>query len=253
MAKIIVELLKRGIVVSLVTAAGYPNEPERYEQRLKGILEAIQTLPPTLIQRFLVMGGECNYLHTTWIEKDTGRVRLRVVPGEEWKDGRGVRWSDEEIRDMLDKAEATLEKTVNLLQLPARILRKERACGIINTSSKRFTYEILEEITLTVQDALKNCTAPHCAFNGGNDVWVDVGNKALGISALQLYVPKLTSSGNGSLTGAECLHVGDRFTRTGNDTRSRQVAMTAWVSDPAETVFLMNRLLKGLDASGRGT
>ena len=86
---------------------------------------------------------------------------------------------------------------IESLHLPAKILRKERACGttesvdidivgIINTSSKRFTYENLEEIALTVQAALRDCAAPHCAFNGGNDVWVDVGNKALGISALQV-------------------------------------------------------------------
>ena len=37
MAEIVVGLLRRGIVVSLVTAAGYPGQPERYEQRLKGV------------------------------------------------------------------------------------------------------------------------------------------------------------------------------------------------------------------------
>ena len=79
-----------------------------------------------------------------------------------------------------------MKETAAVLDLPARVLRKERACGMINTSTKRFSYEILEEIALTVQEALKSCRAPHCAFNGGNDVWVDVGNKALGISALQV-------------------------------------------------------------------
>jgi len=63
--------------------------------------------------------------------------------------------------------------------------------GIINTSSKRFVYENLEEVALTVQYELKDSTVPYCAFNGGNDVWVDIGNKALGISALQKYVFQL--------------------------------------------------------------
>lgn len=193
------------------------------------------------------MGGECNYLHQTCVDAVTGKVGLEVVEPRKWKDGRGVRWSDEDINDLLNKAESTLKETVNLLHLDAKVLRKERACGIINTTNKRFTYENLEEIALTVQNALKDCTVPHCAFNGGNDVWVDVGNKALGISALQYYVaPPQTR-----LTGAQCLHVGDRFTETGNDTRSREVAMTAWVSNPDETVYIMNHLIANLDESGR--
>lgn len=59
---------------------------------------------------------------------------------------------------------------------------------MINTSPKRFSYEVLEELALSVQDALKPLRVPHCAFNGGNDVWVDVGNKALGIRALQVLL-----------------------------------------------------------------
>ncbi|RHZ20177.1 hypothetical protein DYB37_005509, partial [Aphanomyces astaci] len=74
--------------------------------------------------------------------------------------------------------------------MPAKILRKERAVGIYNPTNKRFVYENLEEIALTVQQVLVT-NIPHCAFNGGNDVWVDIGNKALGISALQHYVVRL--------------------------------------------------------------
>lgn len=37
MTKVIVQLLQNGIYVSLVTAAGYPNQPERFEQRLCGV------------------------------------------------------------------------------------------------------------------------------------------------------------------------------------------------------------------------
>lgn len=192
MAQIIVRLLQQNLVVSLVTAAGYPGNPGRYEQRLHGVLEALaesyfvtNSLSEHQMRRFLVMGGECNYLHRIKIF-DTTTLGLEVVHPDVWKDGRGVRWSETEIVDLLDKAELTLRQTVETLELPAEFLRKERACGIINTSSKRFSYEILEEIALTVQQALQSCTAPHCAFNGGNDVWVDVGNKALGIAALQV-------------------------------------------------------------------
>ncbi|RHY81582.1 hypothetical protein DYB35_005321 [Aphanomyces astaci] len=59
---------------------------------------------------------------------------------------------------------------VALLDIPAKILRKERAVGIYNPTNKRFVYENLEEIALTVQQVLVT-NIPHCAFNGGNDVW----------------------------------------------------------------------------------
>ncbi|DAZ96401.1 TPA: hypothetical protein N0F65_012482 [Lagenidium giganteum] len=260
MVSIIVQLLQRGLVVSLVTAAGYPNGAAKYEQRLRGILEGLEPLTTEERARFLVMGGECNYLFGTHTHPDTGKVSLRAIDGKLWKDGRGVRWQQEDITTMLDLAEKTLRETTQALQMPIEIMRKERAVGILNPSTtKRFSYENLEEICLTVQHALKDCTVPHCAFNGGNDVWVDVGNKALGIQALQKFVfrflPNELSGGSEELSiieGMECLHVGDRFTRTGNDTRSRDAATTVWISDPRETVYIMKKLIKAIDRS-RGT
>ncbi|ETV66923.1 hypothetical protein, variant [Aphanomyces astaci] len=241
MVTVIVELLKKGKVVSLVTAAGYPGEPQRYEARLRGILDALAKLPEDAQSRFLVMGGECNYLHVTSRDADTGAVSLRVVDPVEWKDGRGQRWDQAEVDQLLDQAQSTLEEMVALLDMPAKILRKERAVGIYNPTNKRFVYENLEEIALTVQQVLVT-NIPHCAFNGGNDVWVDIGNKALGISALQHYVVRLLP-GDTELQGHECLHVGDRFTRTGNDTLSRDVSSTVWVSNPQETADLVKLLV----------
>lgn len=79
--------------------------------------------------------------------------------------------------------------------------------GLIQAdASQHFVYEVLEEIALTVQDALSGLAVPHCAFNGGRDVWVDVGNKALGIRALQAFF---------GVPAPHTLHVGDRFTQTG--------------------------------------
>ncbi|KAI9905107.1 hypothetical protein PsorP6_018537 [Peronosclerospora sorghi] len=51
-----VELIRRGILVSLFTAAGYPGNPSRYEQRLRGILEALADLTSEERARFLVKG-----------------------------------------------------------------------------------------------------------------------------------------------------------------------------------------------------
>ena len=47
--------------------------------------------------------------------------------------------------------------------------------------------QVLEELTFTVQKQL-DAKIPFCAFNGGNDVFVDVGNKSLGLEALMQYL-----------------------------------------------------------------
>ncbi|KAI9914095.1 hypothetical protein PsorP6_005946 [Peronosclerospora sorghi] len=251
--QIVVELIRRGIVVSLLTAAGYPGNPSRYEQRLRGILEALADLTSEERARFLVMGGECNYLFETYTDAMSGIVGLREIDGAIWKDGRGECWHDDEVTTLLNAAEMVLQDTVKALHLSAKILRKERAIGIINTSNKRILYENLEEISLTLQHELRHFQVPFCAFNGGNDVWVDIGHKALGIQALQNYVfqflPKELrgSKEMRNIQGHECLHVGDRFTITGNDTRSRDVAATIWVSNPRETGCVMSILLQAID------
>ena len=93
------------------------------------------------------------------------------------------------------------------------------------------------------QQQLVQCTR-HNARNVylTQDVWVDVGNKALGIKALQSLV--------GS-SGANTVHFGDRFTRTGNDVKARHVASTIWVENPQDTEALCQLLLR--DISDRKT
>lgn len=53
-----------------------------------------------------VMGGECNYLHKVVVQD--GRVRLEEIPPVDWKDGRGVRWSNNDITALLDTAEVRI-------------------------------------------------------------------------------------------------------------------------------------------------
>ncbi len=241
MIGIITAFIRSGITVCLVTAAGYPNAPEKYETRLRGLLDAFQFAvdmgapSDTFKKHFMVMGGEANYLHR--LAMQDGRLRLTVVPGDDWKNGRGVRWSLSGIRSLLDTAEQVLLERAEALGLAVQVIRKERAVGIVRAGEHRFPYEVLEEIALAVQHALAGHEVPHCAFNGGQDVWVDVGNKALGIRAVQAFV-------GGRATAASTVHVGDRFTRTGNDTHAREAASTLWVSNPRETHFFLRLLLK---------
>lgn len=46
---------------------------------------------------------------------------------------------------------------------------------------------MLEELAITVQQQLLS-SLPFCAFNGGNDVFVDVGNKSIGLDALMRFI-----------------------------------------------------------------
>ena len=73
-------------------------------------------------------------------------------------------------------------------------------------------YENLEEISIGAMIELSDAEVPYCAFNGGNDVFVDVGNKNIGLQTLMNYL---------GFDGDQTLHVGDRFTSTGNDSRVR--------------------------------
>lgn len=43
---------------------------------------------------------------------------------------------------------------------------------------------------------------------------------------------------------AQVLHVGDRFSDTGNDTATRDCCSIVWVANPEETGFFVKMLLK---------
>lgn len=130
---------------------------------------------------------------------------------------------------------------------------------------------------------------PFCAFNGGSDVFVDAGNKRLGLQSLMSYLEVkpgevsrpvsrfdyysvtlsyVTLSLCHSVTLSLChmsflisycirccpsshylvvpfnsypqtLHVGDRFTLSGNDTATRDVCSVLWVANHQETGFFI--------------
>jgi IMP and pyridine-specific 5'-nucleotidase len=46
---------------------------------------------------------------------------------------------------------------------------------------------VLEELAISLKHNLVS-KLPFCAFNGGNDVFVDVGNKSLGLDALMRFL-----------------------------------------------------------------
>jgi IMP and pyridine-specific 5'-nucleotidase len=57
-------LLRHGVSVAIVTAAGYEYNTEKYEFRLSGLLDYFKAKELTAeeCERFYLFGGECNYL-----------------------------------------------------------------------------------------------------------------------------------------------------------------------------------------------
>ena len=146
----LIRLLRLGTRVAVVTAAAYPGAPERYENRLAGLLSAMAFAieagapPGPLVDNFFVMGGQCNYCLRA--RASAGRVYLEELPGKEWKRFRGVRWSPADVTATLDVAEGALRATAAKLQLSSAVLliRKERAVGVIakDNAAAPLSYEV---------------------------------------------------------------------------------------------------------------
>ncbi|KAF1815141.1 IMP-specific 5'-nucleotidase-like protein 1 [Eremomyces bilateralis CBS 781.70] len=237
-------LLSKGTKIGIVTAAGY-TEPRRYYERLHGLLDAIHlsNLPLVFKQNLIVLGGESNYL----LKYDDGHLdRLMFVPRHTWILPEMRDWSLEDIKSLLDIAQIALQDCVTNMKLDAEIIRKERAVGIIPAHGVKFAREQLEETVLAVHKILEVSSVgqrvPFCAFNGGNDVFVDIGNKEWGVRSCQQFF--------GGIDGSKTLHVGDQFLSAGaNDFKARMACTTAWIANPRETVQLLDevRLLEELN------
>lgn len=169
-------------------------------------------------------------------------------------------WKQETITDLLDLAESSLRECIANFSMPAIILRKERAVGIIPSTEcppgYHFPRESLEETVLVVQKRLDmsevGAQLPFCAFNGGNDVFVDIGDKSWGVMVCQKWFGRRDALANGAsgdesaalaISPGRTLHVGDQFLSAGsNDFKARVVGTTAWIASPSETVELLDEL-----------
>ncbi|EHK42841.1 uncharacterized protein TrAtP1_002038 [Trichoderma atroviride] len=262
----LLDLLRKNIKIGIVTAAGYTTA-DRYYDRLHGLLDAIATSPdldPVQKQNIVIMGGESNYLFEY---EPSSPYRLAPVPRPEWLTPDMAAWSEADITALLDVAESALRDCVRTMNLPALIVRKDRAVGIVpNPPEIQIARESLEETVLVVQRILELSAlgspsqqagqstqgrrgVPFCAFNGGRDVFVDIGDKSWGVTVCQQWFGRR----NGGTTGADAaltairgentLHVGDQFLSAGsNDFKARSVGTTAWIASPAETVELLDEL-----------
>jgi hypothetical protein len=99
----------------------------------------------------------------------------------------------------------------------------------------------LDEAVLRVHEIVnkmndgKGPGLPYCSFNGGNDVWLDVGNKRVGVQVLQSYL---------GIPAHDTLHIGDQFLNTGNDFAARTVAPCIWITNPQETTYILKSILR---------
>lgn len=183
------------------------------------------------------MGGECNYLLEV-----SPNFELKFVPHAEWREFdpivREMYWFADDrpkVDAFLDRAQVFLTDYSEHLGLDVDVMRKEFAVGVLPRNGT--VYENLEELSIGAMIELSDAEVPYCAFNGGNDVFVDVGNKNIGLNTLMRYL---------GFEGSEALHVGDRFTSTGNDTKVRDACSILWVASPDETTFFMRLLYRDI-------
>lgn len=154
-------------------------------------------------------------------------------------------WSENEINSLLDVAERTVKESIIDLNIRGRIIRKLRSVGLVPVSSSSNHHfiprEALDETVLRCQtniSAMNDGTGPNlpfCAFNGGRDVWVDVGNKRVGVQVLGSYL---------GVEGKDILHIGDQFLNTGNDYAARAVCPCIWITSPDETTYILKTILR---------
>lgn len=168
----ILNLMSRGTKVAIVTAAGY-TESSKYYGRLYGLLDGVKEAveagelhTPELV----ILGGESSYLFRF---DPLAENVLTYVERDQWILPEMKSWTDEKIKSLLDIAEKALRECITSMELPAEILRKERAVGIIPSNgqdSRSFTREQLEETVLVTQQVVEMSpvahTLPFCAFNG---------------------------------------------------------------------------------------
>ena len=192
----LLHLLSLDVRIGIVTAAGY-TEPSKYYGRLHGLLDAMHAsafLTSEQKSNLVIMGGESNFL---FVFDPTSPSLLRYVRRRDWILPAMESWNEGSIQSLLSAAQDAFASIVQTLNLPAApILRKERAVGIYPAPGAKFTREQLEETVLVVQQVVEQCPAaridqlPFCAFNGGNDVFVDIGDKSWGVSlTTTIHIP----------------------------------------------------------------
>ncbi|SBT78642.1 IMP-specific 5'-nucleotidase, putative [Plasmodium ovale] len=225
LASYISSLLKK-MNIAIVTAASYNNDAEKYQKRLANLLKYFSkhNIEDGSYKNFYVMGGE--------------------IPEEEWCHYK-KKVDDKTVENILNISQKCLEQVISDFKLCAQIQRKEKSIGLVpnkipSQSNKNeeknymIKYEVLEEAVIRVKKEIIKNKAPYCAFNGGQDLWVDIGNKAEGLIILQKLL---------NIQKKKCCHIGDQFLHSGNDFPTRFCSLTLWISNPQETKACLKSIM----------
>jgi len=216
----LIRLMDRGIIVSLTTAVGGTN-PEIFEERLEGLLNSIANTSRemmTIVEEdehededddeeeleiddddvsrhgssqfenmnplngdLFVMGGQCNFLFR--LDRET--FRLKLIPEKEWMTSEMLDWDPIASQEMLNAAMRELQAVSAKFRLPMRFVEKEAAVGALFIGDENDTslQNYLDEVALEVRERLNilNYPVPFNCFNGGLDVFVDIGSKQHGL------------------------------------------------------------------------
>ena len=146
LVKSIIETLDSGVKVALVTAAGYPDDAKRYEQRLEGLLLGFKKSKVTnqKLEQFYVLGGECNYL----FKYSASKQCLISVPTEVYQPDSVKEWAEDHdrIQEMLNTVDKHLEIKIKDLGLVGKVMviKKQRAIGVVPNPNCKVTREILD-------------------------------------------------------------------------------------------------------------
>jgi len=240
-------LLRHGVAVAVVTAAGYEYNVDKYEFRISGLLNYFKEkkLTPEECERFYLFGGECNYL--LHLGEDFHLHPVREAGRGGWMTATKylpdspANWSEEELAALLDTAHEAVKESLEEQNIRGRIIRKKRSVGLVPSAGATIPREALDETVLRSQKKVSAMNGgsgpnlPFCAFNGGSDAWVDVGNKRVAVQVLSSYL---------GVDPHEILHIGDQFLNTGNDFAARAVCPCIWITSPEETTYILKTTLR---------
>lgn len=271
-------------VVTAAGYAGQAGAIKYYERLrgLVDALRESTTVTDSQKANLLIMGGESNYLFRYDVQMgnfkfiDSADWFLPMMLN--WDKGKILY-----IMDTMEDHLKYLRRKLKLEQ-KSIIIKKERSLGIIADPNQddKIVREHLEEMVLScsikvrsllnktsgkfIKSSSSQTNIPNedgsnviskeantieedsnirvCAFNGGADVWVDIGDKSLGVESLQRYLCRDEQHPYCPILKSESLHIGDQFASVGaNDFKARLSACTVWIASPQETVAILDDLI----------
>jgi IMP and pyridine-specific 5'-nucleotidase len=165
---------------------------------------------------------------------------LVELEDDEWKLDEMKQWKKEDIEQFLKDVSEKIVSVADEINLSYKykLIKKPMAVGYVPIDlNSRGRAESCDEISLALRRELKP-PFKWCSFHSNGQVWVDIGNKSLGVKAFQKKF---------GVTHQETLHIGDQWREVGNDIAARKSACTLWIVQPKETKFFLELLMSDFE------